>query len=159
MKWENHVCMHLIKHLFFTLWFSFCTLEPTIISRLQTLSQALEKLLDPGPWAHRAWRINNPVGEILWEVPGLWALIGSFVPTPYSSRLMVTRGGSRGSVSDVVTRVHFLFSPPITVRLGTLFCSLLYPQPRIGSGTSQVLNTSICWMQLISGKWDWMVDH
>ena len=93
MKLEYCVCVHLIKHLFFILWFSFCVLEPTIISRLQTLLQALEKLIDPGPWAHRAWRIDNPVGEIFWEVPGSvgpdWLLCPNSLLLPTHGHLVV----------------------------------------------------------------------
>ena len=109
--------------------------------------------------AHRPWALGpqgledrQPSwGDFLggaW-VCGPWLAPLSQLPTPPHSRSPC--GGSKGSVlkttfSDVVTRVYFLFSPPVTVRLGTLFCSLLYPHTRVVSGTSQVLNISICWM-------------
>ena len=132
--------MHLIKT--FILHFVVSFLYSRANNHFQASDIVVSSWKAHRPWAHRAWRINNPVEEILWEMPGSVGTSWLLVPVPSLSPLMVTYGVSGTSVlkttsPDRVTGGLFPICSFNLCKRGTLFCSLLCPQHRRVSGTSQ----------------------
>ena len=149
--------MHLIKT--FILHFVVSFLYSRANNHFQASDIVVSSWKAHRPWAHRAWRINNPVEEILWEMPGSVGTSWLLVPVPSLSPLMVTYGVSGTSVlkttsPDRVTGGLFPICSFNLCKRGTLFCSLLCPQHRRVSGTSQGSRYFIyiyIWFIFISG--------